>query len=103
MLKAALKQEQCNLDLVTLNCVTTSNFMTMFRDHFSIYYIKLFNFVALWNVVTDFAETKSVTKLRLHCLLNGQERKTQNEHLIIDCQNVIGFGISELFKSASDG
>ena len=59
--------------------------------------------MALCNVVTDFAETKSVTKSGLHCQLNGQERKTQNEHLIIVCQNVIGFGILELFKSASDG
>ena len=59
---------QWNLDLVTLNLVTTCDLVTIFyKDHFSIYYIKSFDLVTLCNLVTVFAETKSVTKSRLHC------------------------------------
>ena len=35
---------------------------------FSIFYIKSFDLVTLCNLVTVFAETKSVTKSRLHCI-----------------------------------
>ena len=37
-----------------------------FSDYFSIYYIKSFDLVTLRDLVTVFAETKNVTKSRLH-------------------------------------
>jgi len=53
---------QCNLDLTTLNLVTTCDLVTIFqRPFFNLLYIKSFD------LVTVFAETKSVTKSRLHC------------------------------------
>jgi hypothetical protein len=52
---------QCTLDLVTVNLVTTCDSVTIFQKTFLIYYIKSFD------LETVFAETKSVTKLRLHC------------------------------------
>ena len=66
---------QCNLDLVTLNLVTTCDLVTVFyKDRFSIYYIKSFNLVTICDLVTVFAETKSVTKSRLHCTLFSKIR-----------------------------
>ena len=56
---------QCNLDLVTLNLVTTFDLATNFKNHFL---MVSFDLVTLCNLVTVFAETKSVTKLRLHCI-----------------------------------
>ena len=55
---------QWNLDLVTLNLVTTCDLMTILQRYSSINYIKSFDLVTLCNVVTIFAETKS----RLHCI-----------------------------------
>ena len=37
---------------------------------FSIYYIKSFDLVTLCNLVTVFAETKSVTNSRVHCIVS---------------------------------
>ena len=45
---------QCNLDLVTLNLVTTCDLVTILKDRFSIYYIKSFDLVTLCNLVTVF-------------------------------------------------
>ena len=58
---------QCNLDLVTLDLVTTCDLVTNLQVHFSFYYIKALDLVTLCDLVTVFAETKSVTKSRLHC------------------------------------
>ena len=44
---------QCNLDIVTLNLVTTCNLVTILKRPF-------------FNLVTVFAETISVTKSRVH-------------------------------------
>ena len=62
---------QCNLDLVTLNSVTTCYLVTIFqrqffKDNFSIYCTISFHIVTLCDLVKVFAETKSVTKSRLH-------------------------------------
>ena len=54
----------------TFYCTVQSRFSDIiFSDyfHFSIYYIKSFDLVTLWDLVTVFAETKSVPKSRLHC------------------------------------
>ena len=68
LLKVACFSLQCNLDLVTLNLVTTCDLVTIFfKDHFSIFYIKTFDLVTLCDLVTVFREIKSVTKSRLHC------------------------------------
>ena len=67
---------QCNLDLVTLNLVTTCDLVTISqRPFFLIYYIKSFDLVTLWDLVTVFAETKSVTKSRLHCTFNSENQE----------------------------
>ena len=58
--KAKFFQVQRNLDLVTLNLVTACDLVTISQRPF-------FNFVTLRYLVTVFAETKSVTKSRLHC------------------------------------
>ena len=51
-----------------LGQVNQSTVQSLFcKDHFSIYYIKSFN------LVTVFEETKSVTKSRLHCTLKWQD------------------------------
>ena len=49
-----------------------SIYWLFYKDRFSIYYIKSFNLVTLCDLVTVFAETKSVTKSRLHCSLLTQ-------------------------------
>ena len=41
---------------------------SVFKYHFSIYYIKSFDLVTLCGLVTVFAEAKSVTKSRVHCM-----------------------------------
>ena len=51
---------QCNLDLVTLNLVTICDLVTILQRPF-------FNLLhKIIDLVTVFAETKSVTKSRLH-------------------------------------
>ena len=57
----------CKFDFVTIKLVTISDLVT-------IYYIKSFN------LVTVFAETKSVTKLRLHFTKNYLDSK--NAHML---------------------
>ena len=60
---------QYNLDLVTLNLVTTCDLMTILQRPF--FNLKSFDLVTLYNLVTVFEETKSVTKSRLHCTLQN--------------------------------
>ena len=57
---------ECNLDLVTSNLVTNCDLVTVlfFKTFFSMYYIKSFDLVTSSNLVTVFAETKSVIKSR---------------------------------------
>ena len=50
-----------------LNLVTTFDLVTIFQNHFSIYYIKTIYLVTLSDLVTVFVESKSVTKSRVHC------------------------------------
>ena len=59
---------QCNVDLVTFNLVATCDLVNILQRLFSIYYIKSFNLVTLCDLVIVLAETKSVTKSRLHCI-----------------------------------
>ena len=58
---------QCNLDLVTLNSVTICDLVTILQRLFFNLLHKI-GLVKLCNLVTVFAETKSVTKSRLHLL-----------------------------------
>ena len=58
---------QCNLDLVTLNLVTTCDLVTILQRPFFHLLHKSFDLVTLCDLVTVFAETKRVTKSRLHC------------------------------------
>ena len=76
---------QCNLDLVTSNLVTNCDLVLFCKTFFSMYYIKSFDLVTSCNLVTVFAETKSVTKLRLHCkyLEMGIQIKTVSFGLLI--------------------
>ena len=64
LLLIQIYQIQCNLDLVTLNLVTTCDLVTFLQidRFFSIFYVKSFDLVTLCDLVTVFAETKSVTK-----------------------------------------
>ena len=64
LLETAHMYVQCNLDLVT-----TCDLVTILqRPFFNLgTYIKSFDLVTLCDSVTVFAETKSVTKSRLHC------------------------------------
>ena len=76
---------QCNLDLVTSNLVTNCDLVLFCKTFFSMYYIKSFDLVTSCNLVTVFAETKSVTKLRLHCMYleMGIQIKTVSFGLLI--------------------
>ena len=59
---------QGNLDLVTLNLVTTCDLVTVLQRSFFNLLHKIIRFSdILCNLVTVFAETKSVTKSRLLC------------------------------------
>ena len=59
------KELQCNLDLVTLNLVTTlSNYFSKTIFRFDLHKKHL---VTLSDLVTVFEETKCVTKSRVHC------------------------------------
>jgi hypothetical protein len=62
---------QCNLDLVTLNLVTTYDLVTIVQKPFFNLLRKIIQFSDIINLVTVFAETKSVTKLRLHCTFDN--------------------------------
>jgi hypothetical protein len=76
---------QFNLDLVTSNLVTNCDLVLFCKTFFSMYYIKSFDLVTSCNLVTVFAETKSVTKLRLHCMYleMGIQIKTVSFGLLI--------------------
>ena len=72
-----IKQIQCNLDLETLHLVTTCNLVAIFQQTiYSIYYYtkqKPIYSVTLYNLMTVFVETKSVTRSRVHCKLYHSE------------------------------
>ena len=57
-----------------------------FKDYFSIFYIKSFDSVTLCDLVTVFAETKSVTKSRLHCTFNKLDYSTVECYNIFKCR-----------------
>ena len=61
------KQVECNLDLETLNLVTTYDLVTILQRPFFILHVKVFYFVTLCDLATVLDETKSVTKSRLNC------------------------------------
>ena len=49
---------------MTLNLVTTCDLVTIFQRTFFDLLKKSFDLVTLWDLMTVFAETKSVTKIR---------------------------------------
>ena len=49
---------QRNLDLMTLNLVTTCDLVTIFQRPFFNFHLKSFDLVTLWDLVTVFEETK---------------------------------------------
>jgi hypothetical protein len=56
---------QCNLDLVTLNLVTNCDLVTILQRPFFHLLPKIIQFSDIIALTTVFAETKSVTNLRL--------------------------------------
>ena len=74
---------QCNLDLVTLNLVTTCDLVTILQRPFFNLLHKSFDIVTLCDLVTVFAETKSVTKLRLHCNMLSFSATVKYQHATI--------------------
>ena len=60
---------QCNLDLVKSNLVTTCDLVTIFQRKFLNLLYNFIQLMTLCNLLTVFAESKSVNKSRLHCSL----------------------------------
>ena len=63
---------QCNLDLVTLNLVTTCDLVTILQRPFFNLLREIIRFSDIIDLVAVYAETKSVTNLRLNCILKGK-------------------------------
>ena len=60
---------------MTLNLVTTCDLVTIFQRPFFDLLKKSFDLVTLWDLMTVFAETKSVTKSRLHCTSHARMKR----------------------------
>ena len=76
---------KCNLDLVTLNLVTTCDLVTILQRPFFNLLHKIIWFSDIYNLVTVFEETKSVAKSRLHRtfdLIGQREKKLQSSQFI---------------------
>ena len=70
---------QCNFELVTLDLVATCDLVTIFQKPFFNLLHEIIGFSDIMGFGTVFAETKSVTKWRLHC--TNDSTKVEIPHL----------------------
>ena len=79
---------------MTLYLVTTCDLMTFFERPFFNLLQKLFDLVTLCNLVTVFADTKSVTKSRLPCIPKKKEVKARQLYINLQMIPNLSFYVS---------